>query len=90
MNKLRIALPKGRLFNSALSFIKNMGIGIDEPEKRKLLSKNGKYEMLIARAFDVPVYIEHGIDIVLQEVMLLKRGKAMFLSLFLYHSADAD
>ncbi len=63
MNKLRIALPKGRLFNDALSFIKRMGIWISEPEGRKLLSKNGMYEMLIARVFDVPVYVEYGIDI---------------------------
>ncbi len=63
MNKLRVALPKGRLFNDALSFIKMMGIQISEPEGRKLLSKNGMYEMLVARVFDVPVYVEYGIDL---------------------------
>ena len=63
MNKLRVALPKGRLFNYALSFIKMMGIQISEPEGRKLLSKNGMYEMLVARVFDVPVYVEYGIDL---------------------------
>lgn len=63
MNKLRIALPKGRLFPYALSFIKMMGIEISEPEGRKLLSKNGIYEMLVARVFDVPVYVEYGIDL---------------------------
>ena len=84
MNKLRIALPKGRLFNDALSFIRNMGISAGNPIGRKLLSKKGVYEVLIARVFDVPVYVEYGIDIgITGDDVLAERKSDVFVPLSL-------
>ncbi len=58
---LRIALPKGRLFEETLEFFKNKGI-IDEPfeEGRKLQVRINSYEFLLVKPFDVPVYVENG------------------------------
>jgi ATP phosphoribosyltransferase len=60
---MRIVLPKGRLFQGSLEILTKAGIGLKSPENRELIVKNGRYELLLARAFDVPVYVEHGIDV---------------------------
>lgn len=60
---MRVVLPKGRLFKGSLEILTKAGIGLKLPENRKLIVKNGRYELLLARAFDVPVYVEYGIDV---------------------------
>ncbi len=60
---MRFVLPKGRLFKGSLEILRKAGIELKPPENRELMVKNGRYELLLARAFDVPVYVEYGIDV---------------------------
>jgi ATP phosphoribosyltransferase len=59
---LRIALPKGRLFEETLEFFKGKGI-LEETfeEGRRLQVRVGDYEFLLVKPFDVPVYVENGV-----------------------------
>ncbi|MEN3028661.1 MAG: ATP phosphoribosyltransferase [Aquificaceae bacterium] len=59
---LRIALPKGRLFEETLELFLRKGI-IDErfEEGRKLSVKVGGFEFLLVKPSDVPVYVENGV-----------------------------
>jgi len=60
---MRFVLPKGRLFRDSIEILKKAGIELKSPENRELIVRNGRYELLLARSFDVPVYVEHGVDI---------------------------
>jgi len=60
---MRFVIPKGRLFKGSIEILRKAGIELKPPESRELIVKNGKYELLLARAFDVPVYVEHGVDV---------------------------
>ncbi|AHF79914.1 ATP phosphoribosyltransferase [Thermococcus paralvinellae] len=60
---MRFVLPKGRLFKGSLEILRKAGIELKPPENRELMVQNGKYELLLARAFDVPVYVEYGVDV---------------------------
>ncbi|MFO8109613.1 MAG: ATP phosphoribosyltransferase [Thermoplasmata archaeon] len=60
---MKIVLPKGRLYDKSYGLLREAGINITSPEDRKLKSKNEGYELFLSKAFDVPVYVEHGIDI---------------------------
>ncbi|MCO6041934.1 ATP phosphoribosyltransferase [Thermococcus alcaliphilus] len=60
---MRFVLPKGRLLSGSLEILKKAGIRLETPKNRELIVKNGGYELLLARSFDVPVYVEHGIDV---------------------------
>ncbi|AIF69187.1 ATP phosphoribosyltransferase [Palaeococcus pacificus DY20341] len=60
---MRIVLPKGRLFKDSVEILRRAGLAIEPPEKRELISRVNGYEVILARSFDVPVYVEHGIDI---------------------------
>ncbi|MEJ7620919.1 MAG: ATP phosphoribosyltransferase, partial [Aquificaceae bacterium] len=59
---LKIALPKGRLFEESLELFLKKGI-IQEgfEEGRRLSVKVGDYEFLLVKPFDVPVYVENGV-----------------------------
>jgi len=60
---MRIVLPKGRLFKDSVEILRRAGLAIEPPEKRELISRVNGYEVILARSFDVPVYVEHGVDI---------------------------
>jgi len=60
---MRFVLPKGRLFKDSLEILRKAGVELKPPENRELIVKNGRHELLLARAFDVPVYVEYGIDV---------------------------
>ncbi|MCX7990218.1 MAG: ATP phosphoribosyltransferase, partial [Aquificaceae bacterium] len=59
---LRIALPKGRLFEETLELFLKKGI-IDKrfEEGRKLSLRVGRFEFLLVKPLDVPVYVENGV-----------------------------
>jgi len=59
---ISFVLPKGRLLDKSLKFLREIGISFEHPKNRELIIKNGSYELLLAKAFDVPVYVEHGMD----------------------------
>jgi len=59
---LRIALPKGRLYQPAVSRFAAAGIQLDgDPGRRLLLPSNDPaIEFLVVKPFDVAVYVELG------------------------------
>ncbi len=63
MERLRFVLPKRRLLKDSLKILKRAGIELSIPKGRELITRRKKYELLLARAFDIPVYVEHGIDV---------------------------
>ncbi|WP_148883631.1 ATP phosphoribosyltransferase [Thermococcus aciditolerans] len=60
---MRFVLPKGRLLQGSLEVLRRAGIELRPPAERRLIERVGNYEVLLARAFDVPVYVEYGIDV---------------------------
>ncbi|WP_258084875.1 ATP phosphoribosyltransferase [Thermococcus thermotolerans] len=60
---MRFVLPKGRLLQGSLEVLRRAGIELRVPAERRLIERVGSYEVLLARAFDVPVYVEYGIDV---------------------------
>ncbi len=64
MSKLTLALSKGRILDDTLPLLHAAGIELSEDpsRSRKLIfpSKDGKLDVLIIRASDVPTYVAHG------------------------------
>jgi ATP phosphoribosyltransferase len=62
VSKLRIALPKGRLYDAAVDCFRQAGITLDPDPGRRLLipSSVPGIEFLAVRPGDVPVYVEAG------------------------------
>jgi len=63
MEKITVALPKGRLFDQTVSIFKDAGIlnEVVKPESRKLIVETDRFRFLLVRAKDVPVYVENGV-----------------------------
>ena len=63
MTTVRIALPnKGRLNQSAIKLMNRIGFPVPESSNRTLLAEFGKgrYQILLARAQDIPEFVEMG------------------------------
>ena len=60
---MRFVLPKGRLLEGSLEVLRKAGYDVQKPGKRRLIERFNGNEVLVARAFDVPVYVEHGVDL---------------------------
>lgn len=63
MNTLRIAIPnKGRLNQSAIKLMNRIGFSMPDTNSRTLLVEfgKGKYQVLMARAQDIPEFVEMG------------------------------
>lgn len=63
MNTLRIALPnKGRLNSNAVRLMNRVGFQVPDSNSRTLLAEFGKgrYQVLMARAQDIPEFVEMG------------------------------
>ncbi len=60
---MRIALPKGRLFEPSMRLLKEIGISADAPENRSLIIRSNGYEIMLAKPSDVPVYVTNAADI---------------------------
>ena len=60
---MRFVLPKGRLLKGSLEVLRKAGYDVQKPGERRLIERFNGNEVLIARAFDVPVYVEHGVDL---------------------------
>lgn len=62
MSRLRVALPKGRLYEAAVECFRRAGIVIDPDPGRRLLipSSVPEIEFLAVKPGDVPVYVESG------------------------------
>ncbi len=59
---VRVALPKGRLFEESVELLYSKGI-LEEKVKegRKLTVELGQITLLLVKPFDVPVYVENGV-----------------------------
>ncbi|AFK23227.1 ATP phosphoribosyltransferase [Pyrococcus sp. ST04] len=60
---MKFVLPKGRLYKDSVDILRRSGVEIPEKPERALIWSNGRDEFLLSRAYDVPVYVEHGIDV---------------------------
>ena len=62
MSKLKIALPKGTLFNPTKKLLEKAKIDISsiKGDSRKLVYKTEKYDFLLCRPSDVTTYVEYG------------------------------
>ena len=63
----RLALSKGKLLTPTVAFLKKLNIemptAIDDDRRLifDIINKNQSYRILLARATDVPTYVEHGV-----------------------------
>jgi len=60
---LKIAVPKGVLFNPSIKLLQNSGYKIPSEFGRKLLieDSNQQLSLVIVRPFDMPLYVEEGV-----------------------------
>jgi ATP phosphoribosyltransferase len=63
--KLTIAMPKGRIFEESLVFLRQAGLEVDTETKvsRKLVIPvaEARIEFIMAKPMDVPTYVEYGV-----------------------------
>lgn len=81
---LRIALPKGRLFEETMDLFLKKGILKERFEEgRRLSIKVDGFEFLLVKPFDVPVYVENGVaDLgVVGRDVLLERSPDLYVLL---------
>ncbi len=77
---MRFVLPKGRLLKPSIEFLRKAGVELELPNGRELVSADGR--VLLARAFDVPVYVEHGgveVGGIAGSDVVLERGSDLFI-----------
>jgi ATP phosphoribosyltransferase len=61
MAQLKIALAKGRLLEPSIRIFEALGYALNEArDSRKLVIESNDVRFLIAKASDVPVYVEYG------------------------------
>ncbi len=65
LQKLTIAMPKGRIFEESLVFLQQAGLTVtpDIKDSRKLIIpvEEGNLEFILAKPADVPTYVEYGV-----------------------------
>ena len=62
MRDLRVAVPKGAIFEDALAALEAAGMPVEvlREDGRKLLYRAEGAEFIVSRPSDVPVFVEHG------------------------------
>ena len=62
MSGLRVAVPKGAIFENALAALGSAGmpVGVLRENDRRLLYRADGAEFIVSRPSDVPVFVEHG------------------------------
>ncbi|MBM7555982.1 ATP phosphoribosyltransferase [Halanaerobacter jeridensis] len=84
MDKLTIALPKGRLFDPVVEILREAGVVNREldDDSRKLILEDEQLEIdfLLSKAVDVHTYVEHGVaDLgVVGKDVLLEAGASVY------------
>ncbi len=63
INKITVALPKGRLFDQTIDIFSKAGLlnGHISQKTRKLIVESENFRFLIVRAKDVPTYVQYGV-----------------------------
>lgn len=64
MDKVKIALAKGRIAEESIEMLESIGVVFDDysPESRKLIFEDttGRIRMIFVKSGDVPIYVEKG------------------------------
>ena len=62
MNNLRVAVPKGNIFEDALRVLRGAGLPVEvlRENDRKLFYETEGTEFIVSRPSDVPVFVEYG------------------------------
>ena len=60
---LSIAVPKGRLLKPSIDLLNEVGVKVDFEKNRVLVQEVNGNVLVLSKARDVPVYVEHGIEI---------------------------
>jgi ATP phosphoribosyltransferase len=62
LSGLRIAVPKGAIFESALATLGEAGLQVEalRDDGRRLFYRVGRTEFIVSRPSDVPVFVEYG------------------------------
>lgn len=60
---LSIAVPKGRLLKPSIDLLNAVGVKVDFEKNRVLVQEVNGNVLVLSKARDVPVYVEHGIEI---------------------------
>ncbi len=84
MSGLRVAVPKGAIFEDALEALGTAGLPVEvlRENGRKLLYRSDETEFIISRPSDVPVFVEYGaadVGIVGKDVLEEQRPNVMEL-----------
>ena len=84
MSGLRVAVPKGAIFEYALAALGGAGLPVEvlRENERRLFYKGEGAEFIVSRPSDVPVFVEHGaadVGIVGKDVLEEQRPNVMEL-----------
>jgi len=80
MMNISIALPVGRLFDDTADFLEILGIQVKSPASRELISSTDGYTFYFPRVFDIPVYVENGVDLgICGSDVVLERGNEVYM-----------
>ncbi len=84
MSTLRVAVPKGAIFESALAALGEAGLPVEvlRDDGRRLFYRAEGTEFIVSRPSDVPVFVEHGaadVGIVGKDVLEEQRPNVMEL-----------
>ena len=85
MSGLRVAVPKGAIFNDALRALGRAGLPVEvlRNDGRRLFYREEGTEFIVGRPSDVPVFVEHGaadVGIVGKDVLEEQRPNVVELS----------
>ena len=85
MSGLRVAVPKGAIFNDALRALGRAGLPVEvlRNDGRRLFYREEGTEFIVSRPSDVPVFVEHGaadVGIVGKDVLEEQRPNVVELS----------
>lgn len=83
--KIKIAIPsKGRISEPSINILEKAGLGLIDKNNRKLISKtfNENIEVMFARAFDIPEFVNDGVaDMGITGVDLIEENEADIVEL---------
>lgn len=79
---MQIVVPRGRLFEESLSLLRQAGIQSEQPDGRELVIEGEEHTFLLAKAREIPVYVEKGVDIgITGKDVVEERGSDVFIPL---------
>ncbi len=73
---LQIAVPKGRLIGPSLDVLRSADLDLDIKKNRELIHEDGDIRLILSKPRDVPVYVEHGIDIGISATDVVEERKS--------------